>query len=190
LGPAGTDSEAAAFTILKHKVKNPKIILYDWLVDELPEPYTPDIVLCDSFEKAKDFAIENNYHFLMPAAYAARNNGSITDTWGDFHFREMDRIEAIDSFVIPLKQMCLAKNTDVEESKTILLHPATEPFAKRYAPNLERIYLHSKPLVVQECANGGADMCIGSSDIVSMYDNLEIIEAFTPKMAWVLYQPI
>ena len=171
LGPSGTDSEAAAKKILEEK--------------GLPG----EVVLCDSFEAAKKHAIENNSYFLIPAAYVVRvRDGSVKDTWGDFNFREMDRLETIDAVVSPLKDMGVAKNKDCNNPQSVALHPATDVFAEKYVPDLRREYILSKPLAVKECSEGKADMCIGSIDVIERFENLEIVEIFKPKMVWVLYK--
>ncbi len=170
LGPEGTDSEAAARIILERK------------------GLEGNIVLCESFDAARVWAIGHDAYFLIPAAYAARDeNGRVKDTWGDFNFREMDSLELVDSIVLPLKEMCIARNRACETPESIALHPATDVFAERYAPGLRRDYVHSKPLVVERCSEGKSDLCIGSSDVAERFDNLEIERRFNPKMVWVLY---
>lgn len=173
LGPAGTDSENAAKRILESQ--------------QIPG----HVVLCESFEAAKEHAIQNNSYFLIPTAYAVRGaDGTVKDTWGDFNFREADRLEIVDSFALPLKDMCVAKNKDCINPQSVALHPATEVFAQKYTPDLRRDYIHSKPLAVEQCSRGESDMCIGSADVIERFSNLEIIERFNPKMVWVLYKPV
>ena len=170
LGPSGTDSEAAAKKISEQKALHGEVRLFD------------------SFEAAKEYAIENNSYFLIPAAYAARGkDGSVKDTWGDFNFRDIDRLEPLDAIVLPLKEMCVARNVDCDDPQSVALHPATDVFAEKYVPDMERRYIHSKPLAVKECSEGRADMCLGSADVIEKFENLEITERFQPKMVWVLY---
>jgi len=170
LGPEGTDSEAAAKRVLQRN------------------GIDGGVVLCSGFEAAKDHAIMNNTYLLVPAAYASRDSqGNVVDTWGDFNFRNLEALDLVDSLVLPLKEMCVARNVDCVEARTIALHPATDVFADRFADGLERIYIHSKPLAVKHCSEGQSDMCIGSADVIEGFDNLKVEQSVTPKMIWALY---
>ena len=71
----------------------------------------------------------------------------------------------------------------------IVIHPATEVFSNKYAQNMKIEYTHSKPVGVQLCREGRYDMCIGSSDTIEKFPNLEIVQRFSPKMVWALYRP-
>lgn len=168
LGPDGTDSSAAAEEIMEKRGIPGKVTLYDTFADAL------------------ESAIMNGSYFLIPAAYAQRDKeGRITESFGDFNFRNMDRFIAADAFVLNLKEMCLAKRCDKPQS--ISLHPATEVFADKYAPGLRREYTASKPAAVDMCSTGVTDRCIGSVDVVATHANLKIIERWQPQMVWVLY---
>ena len=172
LGPKGTDSENAAINIqLKEKIKG-------------------EIILKDTFYNALDFAIENNSHFLIPAAFKRTNNeGKVVDTWGDINFRYTNEIEIVKTYNLPLKEMCIARNKNIESIDSVIIHPATEPFANAYLQGVKIHYTHSKPLAVESCAKGEYAACIGSSDVVMQNNNLEIINRFSPSMVWVLYTP-
>jgi len=170
LGPDGTDSEAAAKQVLQRN------------------SIAGEVVLCESFESAREHAIQHNTYLLVPAAYAARDSeGRVIDTWGDFNFRNLDNLELEDSIVLPLKEMCVARNIESIEPRTIALHPATDIFAERYAKGLEKIYIHSKPLAVKHCSEGQSDLCIGSADVVERFENLVVEQSVKPKMIWALY---
>jgi hypothetical protein len=169
LGPEGTDSENAAKRIIN--LRN----------------LEGGVILCDSFEIAKQKSIQDNHYFLIPAAYSSRDSNVITDTWGDFNFREMGKLELLDALVLPLKEMCVARNDLCINPISVSLHPSTEVFAQRYANNFKRDYIHSKPLAVKRCSEGLSDLCIGSSDVIERYDNLIIQERFQPNMVWTLY---
>ena len=58
-------------------------------------------MLFNSFQLARDYAVERNTYFLIPAAYSSRSaDGSVNDTWGDFNFRE-DSLIIDDAIALP-----------------------------------------------------------------------------------------
>lgn len=171
LGPSGTDSENAAKQIMQ--------------MQNIPG----EIVLCNSFYNAIEHAVGNNSYCLIPAAFQRQENGVIVDTWGNLNFREGSRLELLNATVLPLKEMCFARNLQIAVPETIALHPSTGVFADIYAPNLKRVIIDSKPLAVRACSEGRADACIGSVDVVNSFGNLEIEQRFQPNMIWALYRP-
>lgn len=178
LGPEGSDSQMAAL-----EIRNMMFVYRS------QEP----IHLLPSFKEARDFAIENDTYFLIPAAFSARDlDGKVLDTWGDWHFREED-MNIRYSFLVPLQEMAIAKRKDVGDLKSIVLHPATEVFAQKYFPEVEKIYSKSKPIAVKDCSEGIADLCIGSVPVIERFDNLEIVKKVIEKdqkmMLWAVYQP-
>lgn len=171
LGPEGTDSEDAARQVMKSRGIGGRV--------------SP----CNSFYDAVEHAIANHSYCLIPAAFKRSDEeGKVVDTWGDLNFREQ-RLELIDALVLPLKEMCFARNNSCENPESIALHPATTVFADKFAPELERKAIDSKPLAVKACSDGIVDMCIGSSDVVESFPNLTIERRFTPNMIWALYRP-
>ncbi|PIN77153.1 hypothetical protein COV16_07240 [Candidatus Woesearchaeota archaeon CG10_big_fil_rev_8_21_14_0_10_34_8] len=173
MGPSGTDSENAAH-LLQQSLQIPgKIILHE------------------TFHLALAHAVQQSSYFLMPAAYTARDrDGKLTESWADLHFSCADRMQLCYATVLPLQEMCVAKQFDVINPGDILLHPSTSIFAERYAPTRKRKFVHAKPLAVLQCSEGIAESCIGSVKVVEQYSSLVIEERFQPSMAWTLYIPL
>ncbi len=172
LGPEGTDSENAA-RLIREQLN-----------------LGADIVLCESFAKAEEYASSHRGFFLIPAAYTRKDSqGNIVESWADVNFRLgiEGTLSLHSSHVLPLQEMCIARRADAFDPRTIVLHPSTEMFAKVYEPNLDRLYINSKPTVVKACSEGRADKCIGSSVVVQQFGNLEIEKRFNPTMVWTLY---
>ena len=84
--------------------------------------------------------------------------------------------------------MALARNLESKTQDSIILHRATKVFADSLVPGVNQTYTKSKPLGVKECSKGSYDMCIGSTEVIQKFDNLEIMEKFKPEMVWTLYE--
>ncbi|MFT4326717.1 MAG: hypothetical protein ACMXYK_04405 [Candidatus Woesearchaeota archaeon] len=172
LGPEGTDSEAVAKYLKERGI-------------------AAEIVLCKTFRDALHYARENGSYLLVPTAYVDKDeNGVLKDSWGKMHFELLGEFTLEEVFERQLQKMCVAQRSDVQTPSNIALHPATDQFAYKYlGDKLRRSYLKAKPEAVRRCSEGEFDMCIGSVPVVEQFDNLEIIERFSPTMVWTLYKP-
>lgn len=163
LGPTGTDAEHAALSLGQN------------------------VGLCSSFREAMSVAYHTNVTALVACGYIDRINEVVTDSWVNLHFSYIDRMEVIDTFYLPTKPMCIARRNDRSNLSSVALHPATEELARLYCPKAVRHYVSNKPLAVGLAVNGDTDACIGSIDVVSMYDCLQVVRVFRPQMVWALY---
>ncbi|MFF5933297.1 hypothetical protein [Streptomyces sp. NPDC012508] len=169
LGPVGTDAHAEA----------------DRLFGE--------VLLADSFNEAMDLGLAEGVLVLVAAGFLERDEDKLVDSWVDMHFRNLDRMRLLATWESPTKPMCVASNAargrSLENMETIALHPATEVFARRFAPQAARNYFNAKPTAAQRANDGHADGCIGSVDVVREMPNLRILSTWQPTMVWCLYEP-
>jgi hypothetical protein len=173
LGPAGSDSENAARV----------------LAPQLPGPCA--VVLLDSFAAALRYAIAHDGFALLPAAYQEKDaHGRTQVSWADTHFQvEADgELELWLARVLPLKELALAKRKGVNEPQTIALHAAVQYYASTFLPGAAPAYHTSKPAAVHACAEGRADACLGSLDVVLRYPELEVLRTFSARMCWTIYR--
>lgn len=164
LGPTGTDSSVIANRLSKN------------------------VMLMDSFPNAMDYAFKHNVLALVPCGYQKIVNEKLVDSWVNLNFRYNHKMKIKHIFLSKTKPMCLAINQDVKlKRNACILHPATMEFANIYCPQLEKIFIDSKPLAVSQCASGKYSHCIGSVDVVKLYPNMKILNTFTPQMVWALH---
>src|SRR5688572_9858247 len=88
LGPEGTDSE--------HEARK----------------HFAEVRLFPTFADAVDHARESRGYALIPTGYLDFQNGELTDTWVDLHFRLIGRMRVVSVWESPTKAMCLAINRD------------------------------------------------------------------------------
>lgn len=162
LGPMGTDA-----SVIAHSLSN-------------------KVIFKDSFKQTMEYAFIHKFAALICCGFIERKNGEIQG-WVDLNFLYLDRMKLVHSFHAKTKMMCLAKRRDCQEPNTIVIHPATQTFADKYAHGIEIHYTNNKPSAVQLTAEGLYDMCIGSVDIVCQYESLEILSTFRPSMVWTIY---
>jgi hypothetical protein len=167
LGPADTDAQAVAQTI------------------------SDEVVLCDSFPAAMEYARTHDSYALICAGYIKQQPAEDPASWVSLHFESVTTMQLVDVWFQPTKPMCLALNSateDVATVRTVALHPATKAFADQYLPHARQLYVEAKPLAVAQAAAGLADACIGSLDVVANHHNLSAVEVFQPDMVWCLYR--
>ncbi|MEW1700731.1 hypothetical protein [Streptomyces sp. NPDC091278] len=168
LGPAGTNAQAEAARLFG------------------------DVVLEPSFESAMRTAYDEGAHALVAAGFVQRDEQQVTDLWVDLHFRHLGRMMVDATWESPTKRMCVAtgpRALRLADVRSVALHPATEVFARRYVPRAARQYVDAKPLAVQRAADGTADACVGSLDVVGRHPALTVRAVFEPTMVWILYRP-
>ncbi|EOM74727.1 hypothetical protein DW322_21070 [Rhodococcus rhodnii] len=169
LGPVGTDAHAEA----------------DRLFGK--------VLLADSFNEAMDLGLAEGVLVLVAAGFLERDDDKLVDSWVDIHFRNLDRMRLLATWESLTKPMCVASNTargrSLKSMETIALHPATEVFARKFAPQAARNYVSAKPIAAQRANDGHTDGCIGSVDIVREMPNLKILNTWQPTMVWCLYEP-
>ncbi|GLV87981.1 hypothetical protein Slala03_76700 [Streptomyces lavendulae subsp. lavendulae] len=170
LGPAGTDAQAEA------------------------AQHFENIVLADSFEGAMRVGLNDGAYVLVAAGFLERDGKDVVDSWVDMHFRNHGRMRLTATWESSTKVMCVATNPasakTPEEMKTLAIHPATAAFANRFAPLAQHAYVNAKPIAVQWAAEGRADGCIGSLDVVQQRDTLKVHQIFRPTMVWCLYERV
>ena len=160
LGPSGTDSENAAEEFLKNKSINGEIKLFDTFFESLNSVV----------EGKNDFAI-------VPSAFP-----QFADCVFDF-----PELMIIDSFVLPLKDLVIAKRKDKEKIRTIAIHPATKDLVKAIGNEVEIIEVTSKPLAAKMAALGKVDACIASLDVVRNL-GLKVVHKFEcVNMSWAVF---
>lgn len=168
LGPEGTDAHAEALRLFGQAV------------------------LVESFDAAVRYAHENGTSALVAAGFVERTEEAVGDLWVDLHFRNLERMQVDRVWVSPTKQMCVATSQTGHPAtaRSVALHPATAVFADRFvAAGAQRQYVDAKPVAVRLVADGLADCCIGSVDVVERY-GLRIHEVFQPTMVWCLYSRV
>ncbi|UQW99112.1 hypothetical protein [Streptomyces sp. RerS4] len=165
LGPEGTDAHAEALR------------LFD------------QAVLAPTFDAALRYAYENDTFALVAAGFVERAGEAVRDLWVDMHFRNLGRMRVDEVWVSPTKDMCVATRShgSPETARSLALHPATRVFADTFVPGARRRYVDAKPVAVRLVAQGKADCCIGSVDVVERH-GLRIHEVFRPTMVWCLYR--
>ncbi|MGW2680899.1 hypothetical protein [Streptomyces sp. NPDC001436] len=167
LGPEGTDAHAEALRLFGQAV------------------------LVESFDAAVRYAYETRTSALVAAGFVERNQEAVADLWVDLHFRNLERMRMDQVWVSPTKQMCVAtsQTADPATARSVALHPATAVFADRFVTaGARRQFVDAKPVAVRLVADGRADCCIGSVDVVQRY-GLRIHQVFQPTMIWCLYSP-
>ncbi|MFF9011043.1 hypothetical protein ACF087_35365 [Streptomyces goshikiensis] len=170
LGPAGTDAQAEA------------------------ERYFENVILAESFEGAMRAGQDGGASVLVAAGFLERDGKDVVDSWVDMHFRNHGRMRLSATWESNTKVMCVATNPasaeSPEEVRTLAIHPATAAFAKRFVPLAAHAYVNAKPIAVQWAAEGRADGCIGSLDVVQQQEVLKVHQIFRPTMVWCLYEPV
>ncbi|MGW3387436.1 hypothetical protein [Streptomyces cinereoruber] len=166
LGPAGTDAHAEATR------------LFD------------SVAVAPTFEEAVCMAYDARSYALVATGFVERTGAEVTDLWVNLHFRNLNRMKVVGVWESPTKPMCLATRSaaaGLDDVRSVALHPATEVFADQFVPHVERRYADAKPTAVRMAAEGLADACIGSVDIVRE-NGLSVRVEFQPSMVWCLYQ--
>lgn len=168
LGPSGTDAHSEAG---KH---------------------SGTVRLVESFSAAMAVAAADaGVHALVAAGYLALDDaGRAVDSWADQHFTHCGVLQLERCWENLTKPMCFAVNRAVLRTtvRTIATHPATRVFANRYAPSAQQMMVQAKPLAARAAARHEADACIGSTDVVARFPQLEVVDEFQPTMVWLLYR--
>ncbi|SDF91193.1 hypothetical protein SAMN04488542_12039 [Fontibacillus panacisegetis] len=169
LGPKGTDAENIATKI------------------------SEEVILLDSFNASLEYAYNNNTIALISAGYINRGDrGEITESWVDLNFVYTGKMEMFECFYSPTKPICLAKHKFCTSPSTIAIHPSTEKLLTHLAKDSPSAitYVNNKPAAVQMVVDQKVDMCLGSLDVITKYDNLEILDVIRPDMIWTLYRRV
>lgn len=169
LGPEGTDAECVARNISNR------------------------VFLCDSFRDSMKYAYDKNKHALISAGYIRKNeNGAIIDCWVDINFLYIGKMELVDSFFMPTKEMCLAKHVDAKNPESLVIHPSTEMILQHFSFPVPKklMYTDSKPNAVNMVRERRADMCLGSRDVIEKCSELVILDVINPHMVWTVYKKI
>jgi ABC-type iron transport system FetAB ATPase subunit len=95
LGPAGTDAETMARQI------------------------TQDVILCDSFTAAMDYAIAHDVQALIACGYKEVVKEKVVDTWVDLNFRFFEKARIVNTYYRNTKPMCIAIRQDCKNRATL-----------------------------------------------------------------------
>lgn len=170
LGPRETDSYSAAKSL---KGEN-KIVIYNSF-EEI-------------FSRIKEFKGD---YILIPTAY---ENISHNYGWKDFNFQYWECLKLHIVFKKYTKPMLLIENSQFKIDK-VIVHPATEIFAKTYLDkenrNCQIEYANSKYLAWKRFLQNKYRYTIISKDVFEETDTdskLKVLEEYKPIMVWCLYK--
>ncbi|QIS38448.1 type 2 periplasmic-binding domain-containing protein [Clavibacter capsici] len=174
LGPAGTDSVAAARA---------------WHSDAFG--CNARIRLCDTYTELFDRLPELRADFVvMPAGYVDDESGL---SWVDLHFASIDKVTLICTFMRPTKPMAVFENTAWLRSG-MALQPATRALSKASGiDHADRppVYFRSKPLAFEAMLHEGYRYAIGSvterSETLVASGRIVVRKTFNPTMVWCVY---
>lgn len=168
LGPAGTDADYEA-----HK-------------------HTTRVQLVPSFPAALAAAVaDRELRALMPVGYLSLGAHDVAaDSWVDQHFAHHSTLVIDHLWESTTKPMCIAAAgylPDLAAARSVAAHPSTRALLDCFRVPGERRWVDAKPLAATMAADGGADACLASVDVVRALPNLRIVHQFQPTMVWVLY---
>lgn len=165
LGPSGTDAEAVALTRYH------------------------DIRLVESFRVAMELAWRHGGRALICAGYLRRDPETthVVDSWVQMHFEWLQRMDLVEVWKHPTKEMGLAVGQGHEEVRSVAVHPSTLPLLPDEWQDAELHFVDAKPQAVLEVVHQEADACLGSVDIIEAFAELEVVETFAPQMIWCEY---
>ncbi|GAB2699710.1 hypothetical protein [Kitasatospora kifunensis] len=148
--------------------------------------------LAPSFEQAMVTAYADGNDALICAGFVQRDGSEqVSDCWVNLHFRWLGRMALRHCWAQPTKPMGIATRAGLmlADATTVALHPATEALAAAWLPHAARRYVDAKPLAAAQAAQGGADACIGSLDVLAT-TGLIVHQVLHPTMVWCLYHPV
>lgn len=100
---------------------------------------------------------------------------------------DFPQLSIVDSFMMPLKDLVIAKRKGIRKIRTIAIHPATKALVKTLGKNVQVIEVVSKPLAAKMASEGKADSCIAPLDVAQEL-GLEIIHRFNRiNMSWAMF---
>lgn len=168
LGPQGTDAHTVAQTLSQH------------------------VELCPSFPEAMQAGYATNSRTLICAGYTHRSDlGEVIDVWVDLHFKWFGRMDLTNVYMRAVKPMAIGGRTDAAGSQRPLLaaHSSTQYLVPESYSEAQLLFTQSKPKAVNMVANGQADYCLGSKDVIDSTPNVEILHNIgSPPMVWCLYE--
>lgn len=171
LGPEGTDSYAAAQTLVSAE--------------------EDDIVGYPSF----DTILHQLDHFkgecvLLPVAFQSARKPY---GWKEFNYDYWDRIELLSVFSKKTKPMVLVENK-LRKEDSAMIHPATAIFLEKYLDRMNEsipiTYTDSKIKAWTAFQKKGLKYTIISEDVFEneRTDDYQLIERYEPEMVWCLYK--
>lgn len=166
LGPEQTDSYAAALTYQhQHPAIDCQIVLhssFDALYHHLTD-YPGD-------------------YLLIPAAYRSRAGLS----WGDFHYRYLNQLTLVDSFITQLDPLVLIQ--DPQRIRTVAYtHAATADLARQHLPGNVRLELASSKYLAYQAFRRHGGYALVSQKLVDPTAGDQILQRFPARMLWSVY---
>ncbi|MDN7145606.1 hypothetical protein QS460_06650 [Liquorilactobacillus mali] len=170
LGPKQTDSYAATKYYVNQHLMNQGV----------------EIELHTSFEKiiAQMSKYQGEY-IVIPAAFKSKELGV---DWGDFHYRNIERLKLITSFIFEISPLVLLKNSRCN-SGIAYTHAALADLLRQVVEPAEIRCAKSKYLAYQEYLEDGQYVLTNTKNI-HLRENEIILKKFSPQMVWVVYQII
>ncbi|WP_047893182.1 hypothetical protein [Micromonospora sp. RV43] len=171
LGPSGTDAYAEASRI------------------------GAAVSLCSSFSSAMREAEETDNLALVAAGFLDLDGDRLVDSWVNLHFRTRRSMRVVGVWESPTKPMCVAVRADldrdVSQVRSVVAHPSTLQLVREtLPPEAEVRTVNAKPKAARAVADGEADACIASLDVVQGMSELRALSVLTPTMVWCLYAPL
>lgn len=172
LGPKETDSFVSANYWSQNFCPGSKIILYE------------------SFEN-----LFSNLHkdelIVMPTGYCNRNNCNLS-SWVDFHFKYIEKLEVIDSYVLETKSMVVLKNKNYQIDKAVIQSATYQLLKQKLEKDIEIDYVSSKAAAYDIFISNKYHYTLCSKTTYNMgtKKDIEIVSEFSPKMIWVVYKCI
>lgn len=171
LGPAATDSCQAAQYYIKHYLKK-------------QTQQSVRVVLHPSFEKLfEQFSLLANDLLVIPAAFCSRK---LNLTWGEWHYRNLSKLELQDSFIYPLAPMVLLENM-ASTSQIAYTHAALSDLILQFIQPQKLRCSASKYAAYQEYLVDGQYVLTNEKN-VKLRSTEKVLQRFTPQMVWTVYQ--
>lgn len=168
LGPKQTDSYAATIYYIEQ-----------YLVNQ-----TVEIQLHTSFEKLiTQISKYQNEYIVMPTAFKSSELGI---DWGDFHYRNVNRLKLVTSFIFEISPLILLENRKCN-SGVAYTHAALADLMSQVVEPTEIKCTGSKYLAYQKYLENGQYVLTNTKNIYLRKDEI-VLKRFKPQMVWVVYQ--
>lgn len=168
LGGKQTDSYAAACYYLDHSGRDGKIVLHP------------------SFEEIYDqLASYRGDYLLVPAAFRSQDGAS----WGDLHYRYLDHLDLVNSFITRLDPMVVAQRPAAQD--IAYSHAATASLLKSLLPpNVELRLAPSKVAAYRSFLQDGHYVLTSQKLLDPARKDIQVLKKLPAKMLWSLYRII
>lgn len=143
-----------------------------------------EMALHDSFEEILEHLGRYGGDLLViPAAFASE---TLHLTWGTMHYRYLDRMDLVESFVHPLDRLVCLRSR-VRRTGIGYTHAATADLLVGYTPSARLVTVPSKYRAYERYLEDGEYVLTNEKNMVEE-DAAEILAEFDVRMVWCVYR--